>query len=839
MAEKDKEAQQAASRAGTPASATGAQAQAGLSRLDTLRALRIWTIEGSIATVQGTLTTGAFQIGFALYLGCNNFEIGALAAIPAFAGLLQLAASYLAERYASRRFIVSVFAIASRLLWLPMLAIPFVLSRSLWVGAFLILTLLSSALGNISAPIWTAWIADLVPSDIRGRYFGQRNMYMGIVAPLVSIGAGEFLDRVVKFSFWPQRDAFAVIFAASCLFALGSFLCAQASPDVPNSAREEGDLAGSAGPSLHGAIRLYAKPFADRRFQAFLWFVAMVTFAPSIAGQFFTVYPLAYLHLSYSVLQILNAVVSVAGLAAMPLWGYLADKYGNRPVLLISLVIAIVPPILWCMTSPDAFPGFFTFGTSGQLIVSQSKLIIALLNVFSGVGWSGVGLTQFNMMIGFAPREQRTVYIAAVSAVVGIAGGVSPLLGGALMQIMGHVPFPSHGLIRNNYHALFMISALLRMVALLQLRYLHEPASRSARYVLGQIRASRPIGSVAALAKLTRPSDSRSRSKAAAQLGRLKTPVAVEELVRALDDVSLPVREQAASALGEIGDARAVGPLVTKLKDPASGIDAAAAAALGQIGDRSALPALASAVQLEGPQSRRLAAIEALGRLPDTRAVEVLLPLLQSTDPAERMATIRALSARDEIVRQPKVSEPLFALWQQETDPATLTALADALGRAGDPALAPKLLANYDRVESPIARREVLNAVGSLLAGRDSFYVYLALDGFARDETVTKILTNLQRQFLAREPAIAPRLAVRIRQALEAYVRGDYAGCIERLGLGAKLLSLGERDSEPYTAEQAAVSVMVTLAERAHAGVPVGPEEVLLMVFLFRFLVVR
>jgi HEAT repeat protein len=549
----------------------------------------------------------------------------------------------------------------------------------------------------------------------------------------------------------------------------------------------------------------------------------------------------------------------------MPLWGYLADKYGNRPVLLISLVLAIVPPILWCLTSPDPFHGFYTFAANGRLIVSQSKLIIALLNVFSGLGWSGVGLTQFNLMIGFAPREQRSVYIAAVSAVVGIAGGVSPLLGGALMQAMAHFPFPSYGLVRNNYQALFMISALLRFVAIVPLRYLHEADSRSARYVLGQIRASKPIGSVAALARLTRPSDSRSRRKAAAQLGRLKTPVAVEELVRALDDVSLPVREQAASALGEIGDARAVGPLVTKLKDPASGIDAAAAAALGQIGDKSALPALASAVQIEGPQSRRLAAIEALGRLPDARAVEVLLPLVKSGDPGERMATIRAFSARDEIVRQPKVFDALLGLWERENDPAALTTLADALGRAGDPSLAPRLLTSYDRVESPIARREVLNAVGSLLAGRDSFYVYLALDGFARDETVTKILTSLQRQFLAREPAGslksadplsagrlppgnpealnsragAPRLAVRIRQSLEAYARGDYAGCVERLGMGARLLSLGENDTAPHTAERAAIAVMGLLADRANAGLAVSPEEVLLMVFLLRFLVVR
>jgi len=168
----------------------------GLSRLDTLRALRLWTVEGSVATVQITLTSGVFQTGFALYLGCNDFMIGVLAAIPAFAGLLQLVASYLAERYASRRAIVTVCALISRLLWLPMLLIPFVFPKDLWVAAFLIFTLIASVFSNIAAPIWMVWITDLVPSDIRGRYFGQRNMYAGVVGMLVAIAGGEFLDLV-------------------------------------------------------------------------------------------------------------------------------------------------------------------------------------------------------------------------------------------------------------------------------------------------------------------------------------------------------------------------------------------------------------------------------------------------------------------------------------------------------------------------------------------------------------------------------------------------------------------------------------------------------------------
>ncbi len=108
-----------------------------------------------------------------------------------------------------------------------------------------------------------------------------------------------------------------------------------------------------------------------------------------------------------------------------------------------------------------------------------------------------------------------------------------------------------------------------------------------------QLKATKPVGSLANIQKLSRAGNPQERQKAVENLGKLKTPIAVEELVKALDDVALPVREQAAIALGEIGDARATRPLLQKLNDPELGIQGMSARALGLIGDKSALPALA------------------------------------------------------------------------------------------------------------------------------------------------------------------------------------------------------------------------------------------------------
>ena len=458
-----------------------------------------------------------------------------------------------------------------------------------------------------------------------------------------------------------------------------------------------------------------------------------------------------------------------------------------------------------------------------RLHLSLTKLDIVVLNTVAGVGWAGVGLTQFNLIIGAAPGDKRTVYVSAISAVSGLAGGLGPIAGGALMEALGHLAFPAHGLVRNNYHVLFILSAALRVVAMFLVKPIHEAGSREATYVLKQLKASKPVGSFTGIQKLSRAGSSQARAQAVESLGRLKTPLAVEELVRALDDVSLAVREQSAVALGEIRDPRATMPLVHKLTDPASGISGAAATALGKIGDKAALPSLAAAAQL-GPPPRQLAALEALGRLSDPSVADILSALMRDPDATVRTAALRALAEREDPASLPG----LIAQLGTEQEPANLAVLADALGRLGEPEAALPLLRALDRTASPTVRREILNAIGSLGGGRDAFYPYLALDSYARDETVGKILMNIQRRYRVRaaqrkEPGAA-RISILAKRALTAYTVGDNQVCLDRLTRIARLMP-----SDPVLP---ACEILLALDARGEKT-PSG-EEVLLGVFLVR-----
>ena len=808
-----------------------------LSRLDILRGLKISIWEAVWATVWLALTTGPFQTGFALQLGATPVQLGLLAGLPAAVNLLQLPASVYVERRGERRVFCGVSSVAGRLLWLPILLIPFFVPHEAQFAAFLILLTCSSALLTIVTPAWTSWMSDLVPAGSRGDYFGRRNMLAGVVTMLVPLPAGAFLDQAVKYGRFDARLGFAVLFGVACVAAIGSFVLILRQPEPP-MARTEG--------KRENPLKSLAAPLSDKGFVPFLLFSALVVLGQTLAGQFFMAWQLdkAALNLPYFTVQLLGAVASGAGLLTTPIWGYLSDKYGSRPVLMISATFTILAPLLWCLTRPGAL--WLNVG------------VIILLNLLSGAAWAGVGLTQFNLLLGMSDAARRATYVAVFSATTGVIGFASPILGGSLMNLLSGVSIPLGVVTLNNYKILFLITAAIRTVTLLQLRTVKTPEEHhSTRYVLEQLVAARPVSSYFAARRLTRPAAALERRETVEELGHLRSPLAVEELTTALNDVSLEVREESARALGSIGDSRALRALAEKMRDPAAGIGELCAHALGDIGDREATPFLMDAAQ--GPDAGvRVAAIQALAQLADPDALPALIAALTPTHPTACEAACQALVALQESLTAPQVApllprllyllspevergmrfaaaRALGALATQaaphreayttlrvriaaEDDPAVLAQEALALRRIGQASrrdteeLLNSLIPLLDCAPgNSLAYKQILQAVSDLILPPGTLYPFLSLKEFARDDAVRRLLQSVRRDRAGR---LSDDDSAR---ALEAYSEGDYAAVLQLL---APLAPPGDR-------------AYARLHTRAANGYGT-PEEALLGILLLR-----
>jgi HEAT repeat protein len=133
---------------------------------------------------------------------------------------------------------------------------------------------------------------------------------------------------------------------------------------------------------------------------------------------------------------------------------------------------------------------------------------------------------------------------------------------------------------------------------------------------------------VESLIKLLEDHESQLRPNAAELLGLIRDPHAVEPLISALHDQQDDVRWQAAQALGRIRDDRAVEPLITALGKEKGWLRSEIAKALGEIGNPHAVQPLIALFR-EKDNDTRCVAAQALGKIGDQRAVPVLVPSLR------------------------------------------------------------------------------------------------------------------------------------------------------------------------------------------------------------------
>lgn len=163
------------------------------------------------------------------------------------------------------------------------------------------------------------------------------------------------------------------------------------------------------------------------------------------------------------------------------------------------------------------------------------------------------------------------------------------------------------------------------------------------------------------------------RVYAAAILGEINDPAAVEPLVRALRDRNDDLRYQAsgaiakfgrgaveplrrmladqdpeirivaAGALGESGDPSAVEPLIEALRDSDDGVRGAAAGALMRMGDAAVEPLITATKDAD--RNVRLYAAGALKYIGDPRAIDALEDLARSGDETERSVAEDAIEA--------------------------------------------------------------------------------------------------------------------------------------------------------------------------------------------------
>src|SRR5215467_86768 len=160
------------------------------------RSLNAAVAEGAFAEIFAACASGAVITGWALYLGASAAIIGLLGALPLGAQVASLPAAWFTS--ARSRKTVALWAVGiSRLTFLPLLALPTLdAGRATKLHLFLGVVAISTVASVIGNSAWVAWMGDLVPDRLRGRFFGRRMVFLSIAGTLTSLAAAILLDRL-------------------------------------------------------------------------------------------------------------------------------------------------------------------------------------------------------------------------------------------------------------------------------------------------------------------------------------------------------------------------------------------------------------------------------------------------------------------------------------------------------------------------------------------------------------------------------------------------------------------------------------------------------------------
>lgn len=442
------------------------------------------------ASLAGALHGGVIMTGFALALGAGPLAIGLLAAMPLMAQAAQLPAIVWVERTGERRKISLTTISLARVLILALALIP-LMDRGAWPIALLVVAQTAiSVLGSVGGCALNSWLHQLLPAQGLGVFFGRRLFWATTLACAGSLVAGVIVDR------WPFGQAvggYAFVFAAAGLagFVSSWFLARVSEPAMPRFAHE----------SIWSRIR---SPFRDDNFRRLLFFMGAWNVVSNLALPFLPVYLMKQLGLSLSTVTTLWVVSQSANALTIYLWGRLSDRFSNKAVLAVAL-----PVYFACMLG-------MVF-TALPIMNGWTLPALYLVHIVMGAASGGIGLATGNIGLKLAPQGHGTSYLAAISLVGATAGGIAPIVGGALAEwfsayklailVRWISPLKTQEIAVVGFHHwefLFAISAVLGFYVMHALSRVQEGPEISERAVMQEfgLEAMRTVNTISSIAGL-------------------------------------------------------------------------------------------------------------------------------------------------------------------------------------------------------------------------------------------------------------------------------------------------------------------------------------------------
>jgi MFS family permease len=389
------------------------------------RSLRINIIAGTGGMAWAAATMGMPLPMLMELVGATGLQIGALTTVRLLATSLQIPGALWAERLHSRKLYWAICSALHRAVWFApaLLAIILRPNDPLFPALLIAAAALSDLLANAGSASWFSWMADLVPQNISGRFWGVRQTILTTAGLLAAAAMGLILDAFPQPEHGtPVLTGFAIVFSLAAALGVLDIL-------VHLGVAEPPPLRTHPGTPLRQRV---LGPFANRDFLLLTLAMGAWALACGIPGSFNVIYLKREFGATYAQLSWFFITASLGAALSGIAAGRLIDRLGGRTLAAILMVAGPALGACWFFLSHGTvhlpLPG------GGTLPIPQAVALTTAVNFLAGAVYSGVILCHFRLLSALVPARGRTVAMAVHWTAVGCLGALGPTIGGIIMD---------------------------------------------------------------------------------------------------------------------------------------------------------------------------------------------------------------------------------------------------------------------------------------------------------------------------------------------------------------------------------------------------------------------
>ena len=787
------------------------------------RGLRINILAGALGMAWGVMAQGMPLTMFFEALGSSGFVLGLVSAVFQAAVLLQIPAALFAERLEERKLPWARLTLVSRFIWfLPAVCVMLAPARpQIVVGVTLGVVVVSALLQQSVGAFWFSWMADLVPEQVRGRFWGLRQSWLMFAFLVAMELSGYILDRYsAERGHGNPWQGFAIVFILAAILGCADIIIHLWVPE-PRGERRTSDA-----PWPQRVL----EPLRNREFRLLTTAMGLQGLSIGLLGL-----GLVYLKKDFAATYSQLAAITVSGalgtLVFSSVWGFIMDRIGGRA--LGGILFAMIPVLAlpWFFVEPYSanFPELFRnvrgVGPAvafvagllpeaarhwlGAFELPQAVWLLVVGSFLGGAIYGGVGLCQLNLVSALSPERGRTMAMAVHWSVGGLLFAAGSMAAGWVMDFFAahplHWSFPT-GTPFAFFHALLLahIALIWGLTLPLFLRLSPRKGEPSLRVAFGSLLVPNPFRTLFNIHAMDASETPERRARAMLTLGEDRTAIAAKDLIGNLQDSAFEVREAAAIALGTIGTPEAVAALLDRLDDPHCDL----------------VPQIARALRA----SR------------SARAVDVLIRRLRDPDRETKAEVARSLGE----IGDRRASGALLEELHDEADDKVVVAVGEALSQLGELEAVRELVPRIRAARNPVLKTALSVAVADLLGEPGEFYGILSREHRTPGGEVDRMLRELRRGIRNFESAGADSrkqdLIAGTQQVEVLCEESRFAECAGVLyALMSRLLSLRRSDTaQPAEAlkKDSRVGAGMRMLEAMQAGAPDAVDVLLGLYFV-------